>query len=61
MRFPRETKKASLAGRYILLFDDVLIASVTVQACIRLLLRACAEAFNVVTLARVVMAETLAV
>ncbi|MEC8545328.1 MAG: phosphoribosyltransferase family protein, partial [Pseudomonadota bacterium] len=54
-------KKARLAGRHILLVDDVLITGATVQACIRTVLRAGAEAVDVVALARVVMPKTLAV
>ena len=57
----REAEKARLAGRHILLVDDVLTTGATVEACTRTLLRAGAEAVDVVTLARVVMPETLAV
>ena len=57
----RESEKARLAGRHILLVDDVLTTGATVEACTRTLLRAGAEAVDVVTLARVVMPETLAV
>ncbi|MEC8095338.1 MAG: hypothetical protein VX103_07240 [Pseudomonadota bacterium] len=44
-----------------MLVDDVLITGATVQACIRTVLRAGAEAVDVVALARVVMPKTLAV
>ena len=57
----RESEKARLAGHHILLVDDVLTTGATVEACIRTLLRAGVEAVDVVTLARVVMPETLAV
>ena len=57
----REAEKARLAGRHILLVDDVLTTGATVEACTHTLLRAGAEAVDVVTLARVVMPETLAV
>ena len=57
----REAEKAGLAGRHILLVEDVLTTSATVEACTRTLLQAGAEAVDVVTLARVVMPETLAV
>ena len=56
-----ESEKARVAGRHILLVDDVLTTVTTVEACIRTLLRAGVEAVDVVTLARVVMPETLAV
>ena len=56
-----EAEKAGLAGRHILLVDDVLTTRATVEACTRTLLRAGAEAVHVVTLVRVVMPETLAI
>ena len=57
----REAEKARLAGRYIFLVDDVLTTGATMEARTRTLLRAGAEAVDIVTLARVVMPETLAV
>lgn len=57
----REAEKAGLAGRPILLVDDILTAGATMEVCSRTLLRAGAEAVDVVTLARVVMPESLAV
>ena len=56
----REAEKAGLAGRHILLAVDVLTTGATVEACTRTLLRADAEAVDVVILARVVMRETFA-
>ena len=56
-----EAEKAGLAGRHILLVDDVLPIGPAVEACARALLRAGVEAFDVFTLAWVVMPEPLAV
>lgn len=47
-----------LAGRRVLLIDDVMTTGATVGECTRVLLRAGAAAVDVLTLARVVRAET---
>ena len=57
----REAEKAGLAGRHIFLIDDIVTTGATMEVCTRTLLRAGAEAVDVVTLARVGMPETLAV
>ena len=50
-------RREGLAGRRVLLIDDVLTTGATVQACAEVLLRAGAKAVDVLTLARVVRAE----
>ena len=57
----RDAAKAQLTCRHVLLADDVLTTGATAEACTRTLLRAGAGALDSVTLARVVMPETLAV
>ncbi len=57
----RDAAKAQLACRHVLLAEDVLTTGATSEACPRTLLRAGAGAVDTVTLARVVMPETLAV
>lgn len=47
-------KKAAIAGKTILLVDDVLTTGATLDAAVRVLLRAGARAVNVLTLARVI-------
>lgn len=48
------SRKAEIAGRRVLLVDDVLTSGATAGACTRVLLRAGAEAVDLLTLARVV-------
>jgi ComF family protein len=52
-----EGRRAALAGRRVLLVDDVLTTGATANACARALLAAGAGAVDVLTLARVVRAE----
>lgn len=49
-----ETRRAEIAGRQVLLVDDVLTSGATANACTRALLRAGAGAVDLLTLARVV-------
>lgn len=57
----RDTAKGQLAGRPVLLPDDVLTIGATTEACTRTLLRLGVDAVDIVPLGRVVMPETLAV
>lgn len=57
----RDAAKGRLAGRHVLLADDVLTIGATAEASTRTLLRFGAGAVDTVILVRVVMPETLAV
>ena len=53
----RPSRRTTVRGRRVLLIDDVLTTGATASACSRTLLRAGAEAVDVLTLARVVRPE----
>ena len=59
-RVPREGK-AEIAGRRLVLVDDVLTSGATVDACTRALLRAGAANVDVLVFARVVAAAKSAI
>jgi predicted amidophosphoribosyltransferase len=50
----KDSRRPAVAGRRVLLVDDVLTTGATATACTRALLKAGAKAVDVLTLARVV-------
>lgn len=53
----RLCREAAVQGKRVLLIDDVLTSGATVGECVRVLLRGGAERVEVLTLARVVLAQ----